>query len=652
MKGDPEPDSDRLESWKEIAAYLKRDVRTLRRWEKEQGLPVHRHHHNSLASVYAFKSELDRWRTARAPAVHVPETVNAPTPAPGAWVVGAALVFVLLVVLTAVVWLRPSTTARDALKFTQLTFNPAERPVTAAAVSPDGKYLAFKDELGLAVHILASGQHRRVSLPPDLTFAWLAWLPDSTQLVLSGPTGLWLTSIFGDAPRRIASAGGMVSVAPNGRYIGVTAPSGASITVHGVTGEQVSVTPLPAGSLGVSRTTWSRTSSRFAYSHRRQTAEGVQNGIETRRADGSAPTRIYTGPVHDLAWAPGRVLFARPEPPPKARYTQVWEIPVDDESGEARGEPRQITEVADFSFRFPTLTADGGRMVFVVNDVRLELYTATYDSATRSVANLVRQPLPATEGAPSGWSPDNNALLFRATTNGRFSFHELALGRPEPREFVASPSASVWDAVYAPDGNFVLHTSTEGKPRVMRAPRTGGTSTEVFELPGDARTSALKCAVTPSSRCVASWVDGGRLKLVAFDATNGQPRTLPHLPAPVSATSWALSPDGWRIVSVDGFASARQLTVLDTATGDTRAVVTPALDGAEFVVWVADGWLVTRSVGDRGSELLHLTHSGTSRVVWSSNWQRLILPVISPDGTRLAFASQSVESRVWMLERF
>ena len=50
-----------MDSWKEIAAYLKRDVRTVQRWEKQEGLPVHRHLHAKLGSLYAFKSELDVW---------------------------------------------------------------------------------------------------------------------------------------------------------------------------------------------------------------------------------------------------------------------------------------------------------------------------------------------------------------------------------------------------------------------------------------------------------------------------------------------------------------------------------------------------------------------------------------------------------------
>jgi adenylate cyclase len=60
-----EPGLDRLDSWKDIAAYLKRDVRTVHRWEAEQGLPVRRHLHKKRATVYAYKSELETWWNTR-----------------------------------------------------------------------------------------------------------------------------------------------------------------------------------------------------------------------------------------------------------------------------------------------------------------------------------------------------------------------------------------------------------------------------------------------------------------------------------------------------------------------------------------------------------------------------------------------------------
>jgi tetratricopeptide (TPR) repeat protein len=53
---------DRLDSWKEIANYLGREVRTVQLWEKKEGLPVHRHLHQNLGSVFAFRTELSAWR--------------------------------------------------------------------------------------------------------------------------------------------------------------------------------------------------------------------------------------------------------------------------------------------------------------------------------------------------------------------------------------------------------------------------------------------------------------------------------------------------------------------------------------------------------------------------------------------------------------
>src|ERR1700752_5120511 len=55
----------RLDSWKEIAAYLNRDVTTVQRWEKREGMPVHRHVHDKRGSVYALGSELDAWVQSR-----------------------------------------------------------------------------------------------------------------------------------------------------------------------------------------------------------------------------------------------------------------------------------------------------------------------------------------------------------------------------------------------------------------------------------------------------------------------------------------------------------------------------------------------------------------------------------------------------------
>lgn len=57
--------ADRLDSWKEIASYLRRDVRTVQRWEKKEKLPVYRHLHDKLGSIYAYRNELTEWFNTR-----------------------------------------------------------------------------------------------------------------------------------------------------------------------------------------------------------------------------------------------------------------------------------------------------------------------------------------------------------------------------------------------------------------------------------------------------------------------------------------------------------------------------------------------------------------------------------------------------------
>jgi len=56
-----ELDNRRIDSWKDIAAFFGRDERTVKRWEKERGLPVHRIPGGGRGSVYAFAEELTAW---------------------------------------------------------------------------------------------------------------------------------------------------------------------------------------------------------------------------------------------------------------------------------------------------------------------------------------------------------------------------------------------------------------------------------------------------------------------------------------------------------------------------------------------------------------------------------------------------------------
>jgi Tol biopolymer transport system component len=135
--------SDRLESWKEIAAYLRRDVTTVQRWEKREGMPVHRHVHDKAGSVYAFRTELDAWTQGREAKPVVEDTAR------GAQLPRRTLLFVAtgaVIVAALIVGLlrlrdRSSEYPLVDARFLHLTsFGGSEQ---AAALSRDGRFVAF-----------------------------------------------------------------------------------------------------------------------------------------------------------------------------------------------------------------------------------------------------------------------------------------------------------------------------------------------------------------------------------------------------------------------------------------------------------------------------------------------------------------------------
>lgn len=121
---------DRLDGWKQIAAYVGHSERTVRRWERSEGFPVHRSGHKK--PVWAYKSGIDAWWDQRSedpvPDLEVetgpepePESEPVPEPEPSAPPVAAptlpnraasrfpqvALIAVLLILAATLVVTRP-----------------------------------------------------------------------------------------------------------------------------------------------------------------------------------------------------------------------------------------------------------------------------------------------------------------------------------------------------------------------------------------------------------------------------------------------------------------------------------------------------------------------------------------------------------------
>ena len=240
----------RLDSWKEIAAYLNRDLRTLQRWEKTANLPIRRLNKPGMRAVFAYTADLDEWLRQQSPGPShtTPEdrsvTTGAPTPAtlpahrgPARAIVSA---LVILLVLAAVGTFL--VTRRDPLPFDVLT----ARPITSDPglerdpdISPDGKAVAY---VSMAPHLRTRIQIRMIDggEPQSLTTAaaneWSpVWSPDGARLAFlrgdpADAATVFTISRLGGEERKIADVrpfpwrranliGHLLAWAPDGRHV-------------------------------------------------------------------------------------------------------------------------------------------------------------------------------------------------------------------------------------------------------------------------------------------------------------------------------------------------------------------------------------------------------------------------------------------------
>lgn len=228
-----QPLEERLGSWKEIAAYLKRDVTTVQRWEKREGMPIHRHLHDKMGSVYAFRGELDSWMRGRKLQTEqengndlLPDLpALPPLPAPPSVRSRRRLVWPLLAVAAALAmgaslwlertdffWRSPLASARIQ---TITDFDGLEQ---AAAVSRDGHFVAFLSNrdgpMDVWVTQIGSGEfhnltHGRVAELVNPSVRTLGFSPDASLVTFwvrkpssqGGDIGVWAVPTLGGEPR-------------------------------------------------------------------------------------------------------------------------------------------------------------------------------------------------------------------------------------------------------------------------------------------------------------------------------------------------------------------------------------------------------------------------------------------------------------------
>jgi Tol biopolymer transport system component len=427
----------RLDSWKKIASYLKRDVSTVQRWERREGMPVHRHLHDKLGSVFAFRPELDAWWESRRthliregageteqPAARSPTGANALPANRSAvrpryirWAVVAAVVVIAaglawLATESGYFWRSPLADAR----FTRLEFAGAEQ---AAAISRDGK--------------------------------WVAFLSDR-----DGPMDAWITATGSGTYRNLTQGAlrGLELRNPSLRALAFSADSSlVSIWTRRADGSQpddvsIQSVPVSGGTLrtylpGAAEFAWSRDGRRLVY---HTTAPG--DPLFVRESGKTGDRRIYVAPAgvhcHFPLWSPDDlfIYFVRGVPPDD---WDVWRI-----QSSGAGLER--------------LTRHNARVSYpVMVDRRTLLYLAT----------------DADGSGPWMYALDIERRVPRRVSSGLESYTSLGASADGERlvATIANPHTSVWRVTLTLDRN---GAAAAGDPSLVLAngvtPRLGGGS--------------------------------------------------------------------------------------------------------------------------------------------------------------------------------
>ena len=505
------PLEDRLDSWKEIAAYLNRDVTTVQRWEKREGMPVHRHLHDRMGSVYASRAELDAWMRSRnlrtgqengnsvqPPDPSAQQQVPA-TPRGARWrfvlamvAVGGVLAIgaIFLVQRTESFWRNPIAEARYQ---TVTEFDGLEQ---GATVSRDGHFVAFLSDrdgqMDVWVTQAGSGEfhnltHGSVQELANPSIRTLGFSPDGSLVTYwvrkpggasGGDIGVWAVPTLGGEPRPYLEGVAEYDWSHDGSRLAYHTPGAGDplfVSDGSVQPEGKPIFTAPAG-LHSHFPLWASDMA-FLYF--------VQGGLPDKldiwriRPTGGTPERITS---HD-----GRVSY----PVLLDRRTLMYLASDPDGSGPwlysmdvDRRVPHRLTSGLD---RYTSLaaSADGRRLVVTRATPNRTLWRLRIADSPQEISAANRIPLTTS----TGFSPrlGSDYLLYVSSTGGGDSIWKLTNGTST--ELWHGEGARVFGGpAISPDGHYVAFSVRQhGKTLLFVMQADGGNAriaTDSLDLQG------------------------------------------------------------------------------------------------------------------------------------------------------------------------
>ncbi|MGC2108174.1 MAG: protein kinase [Candidatus Korobacteraceae bacterium] len=617
------------------------------------------------------------------------------------WALWSSGLLLAMLVALAVAWFaRGHMGSPQELTEQQITANPQEDYVIAAAISPDGKYVAYQDQTGMYLRTLESGEIHRVTLPAELRtrIYYLCWLPGGGKLLASvaganGDWDLWVITILGEAESHLLYRHAMsTAISPDGRRIAFTSGQFGElwheVWIGGVNGESPRKLVTAGEQEEVLSPVWSPNGRWIAYGRRWKTAQGFWSSvIEARPVDGGpAKTLIAESSLSKSnaltlggngwfteAWSPDwRLVFAVGESPEgsESRSAQtkysLWAVEVKPRTGEAAGKAGRLTQWSSFAPRNLTFTPDGKRLSLLKERLWLDVYLTEFAADGTGMKAPRRLTLDDRGSNASDWTRDGQAILFSSRRNGKLEIFKQGLNQNVAETVIAGP-ADVFGGAVSPDGSWFLYWESEStrgaggassnSVRLMRRAIAGGSPEPVLEaLPEEVR-PRFSCPsnANAGSACVLGLLKGRELVFYSLDPLRGKANQLGKIEVIGGYMGWGVSPDGSRLALVDAEKYEGRIEVLTLPDGAWHEIpLQPKGEHLQSIAWAADGKsFYATSYAPESYNLLHVTLDGKVRPeLPDGRRQWLTSPLPSRDGKHLVFNAQTWDSNVWMMDNF
>lgn len=549
---------------------------------------------------------------------------------------------------------------------TQLTANAPGNPVSSAAISRDGKYLAYSDTASKMYLLqIDSGDLRQL---PFSDFNPAAWFPDGNHLLVTGAgqhSGLWKISISDGTSRKLTSSEEFAVLSPDGSQVAYV--TGNEIWVMGPDGEAGRRVAKFDAIDAIDWIGWSPRGQRLVYTRSRVEGLNIEVVIETCDLQGGQRTLVLSEPrlwgpngVPGVYWLPdGRILYSV-SPIGKSSYSDrsFWGVATDPGSGKPLGRPVRLGHDAQSPTNLQS-SADSKRLIYTYMQSSDAVYLGDLELGAMKF-NARRLTLEEWNSWPFDWTRDSTAVLFASIRNGRYAIFQQRIDQQTP-EVLLSGAENYRRPIFSPAGDRLLYLASatvdyfDPTKRVMSKPVNEGTPSVL--LPG---AYYYRCGSVPSARCVLAELQGQQLVFSELDPEGGKGIEIQRVDVHGGdwATAWSVSPDGNKIAIVDpggNRGEVKILTVADHAVGGTLALQGWKWDSLGSIAWAADGKHFFATAATATSFVLSsIDLQGNTQVLaevpMGEAW--LSYPVPSPDGHHLAYMKRTYDSNVVMLEHF